>query len=690
MEESAPKRRKTSPTTNVPISDSNAPGSDESGSVRRSARQKRPSFAAPTRASLARSNPDILARRSPSRPRAQGTVETAASEPGGQDSDSDLAAAQLEAESEIGRAQEVENDTAPPSEQPRSASQLRSPARRVTGGMASRPRRTPNKPSPRPLPPPPTEEEELIDPFRGRMLRRSPDTGVLPKVVPEEPELPPTPTQRGVSDPSSVNTSPVGIHNTPSKRPRRSKALAERIKSSPLKQPPLRPPELSKEIAEPAGAKLGIAEPAPIFLPRRSKRISHAARNVPEFDPLAEKKALRDALLAEVAQLEKDSEVASRENERINQLQDSKQTPSDMSAKVEDEEALLDVLRRYTLPPEKEPPPEPMQYWLEAAMNPIAVLPFGSGGLSLPSLLSAPPDRKDEPEPPPTSHHPIPMTAEEELPYLQVFTPLTFTSSISTIKANSPESPSPTAPLLQRHAISIASSPPGLFAAKLDMTVNTKNLTIAALSIPRLEPSAVSELGPFIKRIIEGGGNNSALTRNINVVTWAMGSWLRLATRRARFWCAVERDLGSPTGLARCARTTRKGTRKKRVGRPAAPGSDDEDAGGKSEEADRFTKNDILTQLGRTSYDLDLGGVDDEDEKAPTARIQWRIEFDWTGEARSQIGLLVGVPAKWHAQDDKASLTSIPDLFDKLLQESKDPMEAVKIVVALMVGEGGK
>jgi hypothetical protein len=27
-------------------------------------------------------------------------------------------------------------------------------------------------------------------------------------------------------------------------------------------------------------------------------------------------------------------------------------------------------------------------------------------------------------------------------------------------------------------------------------------------------------------------------------------------------------------------------------------------------------------------------------------RVQWRVGFDWTGEARSEIGVLVGVPGK--------------------------------------------
>jgi hypothetical protein len=41
-----------------------------------------------------------------------------------------------------------------------------------------------------------------------------------------------------------------------------------------------------------------------------------------------------------------------------------------------------------------------------------------------------------------------------------------------------------------------------------------------------------------------------------------------------------------------------------------------------------------------------------------------------------------------HANDEKRSLAGLPDMFDKLLQENRDPLQAVKIIVALIVGEG--
>ncbi|KAI1172206.1 hypothetical protein F4777DRAFT_521990 [Nemania sp. FL0916] len=722
METSAPKRRKTSPTTNVPVNESNEPSSSDSA-TRRSSRLNRPSFASPTKASLARSNPDILQRRASSRAArpSEDLPPPAASEPG---SPSELVTAQLELESETGRLHEdneagngTENDAA-------TAERPASPVRRAGGGLSLKPKRTPTKPSPRPLPPPDAEEEELIYPFKGRGLRRSPPRGVLPPVRPEEPELPPTPTQKGLSDPSSVITSPLGIHNSPSKRPRRSRILAAKINSSPLKQPPLRPPESGLETVE------EIAPPRLTRDPlrheprrRRSKRKSHPGRQIEEPDPLADKKALRDSLLTEIAGLEADLRVATRENERLYHAQRSHRHAIELPDD-EEQDRLLDVLRRHALPPEKQAPPDPMQEWLEAAMNPIAFLPFGRAGtVALPPLItpnSEADKEADAPLPPPTSHHPIAMTADEELPYLQVFTPLTFTSTITTIRDAQGESEGEAeaeAPLLQRHAISVASSPPGLFVAAIDMLVDTKTLSVTDLAVPRLDPAAAGELDPFLHTILRkgsssssgSGSNGGALTRNIGIVTWAMGEWLRVATRRAHFWHAVTNELGSTDLLRSCARAMREKTtaRRKTRGRPAngdkntngeANGGGDDDGGGGAGKKDP-KKAVIVALLGRTSFDLDLSGIsrpggagngdgDDDGDEPLTARILWRVEFDWTGEARSKIAFLLKAPAKWHASDEKKSLAGLPDMFDKLLRDNKDPLEALKIVVALIAGDG--
>ncbi|KAI1760017.1 hypothetical protein GGR53DRAFT_470739 [Hypoxylon sp. FL1150] len=677
--ESAPKRRKTSPTSSVSVGGSSAPPTSD-GPARRSTRRQAPPFASPTKASLARSNPDILQRRDASIPR--GPTDTpAASEPDVADGSDAFLQGSIAEQTEDG-VETTSRDTQ--LEQYLSADQLRSPTRHARGAMASKPRRTPNKPSPRPLPPPSAEEEELINPFRGRALRRSPPPG--DPLQQQESELPPTPTQKGISDPSSVQTSPMGIHNTPTKRPRRSRALAERIKSSPLKQLPLRAPDQIRESTR-EGSSSQTARQRLRARPqsRKRKRKVHPTRDVEEIDPLAERKAVRDALLAEISALKADVKLATRENNYTFQFQRGKNHDS-TQRRSHSEIDVLELLRRHALLPENEAAPDPMQDWMEAALNPISFLPFSKPIGSPSSILPPLQENSDErAEPPLISHHPVPMTKSDELPFLQAFTPLTFTSTVSTL----PRSDSAdTGPLMQKHVISASSTPPGLFTSKIEMTVNTRNLAVAELSVPHLEPSAVSELGPFIERVLRDG-RISTLRRNISVTTWAMSEWLRIATRRARFWYNIERNLLSKEGLAKCCRQRRSFMKRKRVGRPTSmeEDSDDGDYGpGVQAEKAPFTKVEILPLMGRSFLDLDLSGMDSLRE-APSVRIQWRIKFDWTGEARSRLDLLIGVPAKWHGHDVRGSLTNMPDMFDKLIQEDRDPMKALETIIALLVGE---
>ncbi|KAK7991605.1 hypothetical protein PG996_013382 [Apiospora saccharicola] len=653
MEGSAPKRRKTSPATNVPVGTSDAPNDAAKPTSRR------PSFASPTKSSLSRANPDVLDRQS--QRRSQQSQLEAASEP-----------------ASVG--QEL------PSTQPLPSGSQTPTRGFLRGGMTNRPRRTPNKPSPRPLPPPSDQDEELLDPFRGQVLRRSPPPGVLPNQDNTEPELPPPTPDKGTSDPPAPapNSSEYGIHRTPTKRPRRSRALAEQMRSSPMKQPPTKqPPTKTFEAAVRTKARPAspVRRPGPKRISARLAAASgkpHPARSIGEPDVFAEKRALRDALLAKVAQLEADVDLAKAENDNVHDAHGSQGA----KAGILNKDGLLDLLRRHILTPKDDPSPE--DAWLEAALNPVSFLPFGNPAAIPPLPFTE--QKEEKAPPPPISHHPIPLSAAEELPYLQLFSPLVFRSSISLQPRESRDD----GHLMQKHKITAASSPQGLFAARIEMTVDTKTLSISGLSVSHLEPSAAAELRPFIAKI-EQGASNSALRRNISVVAWAMAEWTRLATKRALFWCQVERELGSDKDMLRCAKKLRRG--RKRKGFPGRPAMDDDDSDeGEMDENNNYTnmydaRNDVprsalLPHLGRTSLDLKLGPAGEVG-----LRIEWRIDFDWTGEGHSRIAALMKTPAKWHHHDTSHSLVEIPGLFDKVVRGGGDPMRAVKTVVALIIGD---
>ncbi|KAB5566096.1 hypothetical protein GE09DRAFT_1218372 [Coniochaeta sp. 2T2.1] len=707
METSAPKRRKTSPLTAVPI-ESTTPAANTTtppdppppaphfrpdtvqDTESRTARAA--SYASPTKASLAKHNPDILLKRlsSPTKARHTGASTDHPSQPQ-MDQSSPQPDKQLREDHE--RATSLA---------------LRSPTRQLGGGLAARPRRTPVKPNPRPLPPPGPEDDDLDDmlnPFARRGLRRSPLAG-LAEPEPPEPELPPTP----VGLDNAASTPPAGIHSTPSRRPRRSRALAEKIRSSPTKQPP------TKQAA--GGGPQGDEQVLPTteaqsssLRPRSGKRVDRQrnkpksrprpsnVRGIQPADPNAEKKRERDALEAEVAELERDLDLVARENERIRQLRLSRKD----TVLPPDKDRIFDVLERHLLPRRTDAKASQSLPWLEHAFNPINFLPFGKPASSLPILF--PEDNSgDEPEQEPTSHHPVPLTAEEALPFLQAFTPLTFTSRLSMLPQpdyidndNSTTVPAP--PLLQHHSITATSATsPGLFSARIELTVNTLTHAITTLTIPSIDPPpAAAELSPLTLQILaEPEASSGALSRNVGVLTWGMGSWLRVAVRRAKVWRTLDRQLGSTDDLARTLSRVKaasgQGRRSKRKAR-------DEDAateqGGEKDGDSVATEDwidslvdtdDLLPYMGRQGMEFRIPSKGSEQEASVLA-VQWRIEFDWTGEATSRIKALAKVPGKWHRADERTTLSGIPTLFDKLLQKGAGVVPAVETIVTLLAGK---
>lgn len=547
---------------------------------------------------------------------------------------------------------------------PLARSPARSPTRRVGGSTLSEPpRRSPVKPIPRPLPPPdPQRSEDVLLPLIALDKRRSgldmfrSGDDLLP-----EPELPPTPER---PDPEMA-TPPSGIHNSsPTKRPGRRKGRGKKGRTSngsPLKQPPLKaaPAEAESRAATKALAKRSKERPAAAVTPARHSprrlRNGHVARGIKPADPDAEKLAERTSLLAEIAALEADLSLVAAENERIRKATVFLTEPSS----PQNQRDIVSFLRRHVLPPEKETA-DPTTDWLQAATNPVAFLPFGQSSMPLAELFTFPqPPAESATEEPPISHHPIPMTAAEELPYLQAFSPLSFRSEIVVLPQDEPD-----APLLQKHLITATSTtPPDVFLAHIEMTVNTKSLRITELSVPRIEATAAPELRPFVDRIAvrsqkEAG---SALVRNVTVLTWAMGEWVRVAVRRAKLWCAIDRLLRNKETLrgavqALRIRKKRRNNNKRRDrggANTCAAGSDtdddDDELGGDApSNGSSFSAAELRTHLGRTAMDVDVPPHPDDQrhDDAATVRIQWRIDFDWTGEAQSDLSLLLGVPGK--------------------------------------------
>ncbi|KAH8179101.1 hypothetical protein LIA77_00620 [Sarocladium implicatum] len=642
MEESPPKRRRTSPRTSQPIPQASTPGRDQTAPTQRN---QRPSFASPTKASISRYNPQILERRrstSPSKSSPARPSRRRRSNAGSEHDIQGLLAAQLESDAASVPASELSRGLAD-SHGPDSAAPSSSLAvPRAGGSMSAAPRRSPSKPSPRPLPPPAPEGEDDLNPFIGHTLRRSPTTGVNIPPRPE-PELPPS-----VPDPVS-STPPRGIHtSSPSRWRGKSKVVGE----SPLKQPPLRPDDEEEENTEPAAKRLFTSRSNKSNIRAESVlgQVSNNPRRVVPYDPNLKKRKRVEKLREQIRKLESDLQVVGSENDRIRAAQGAGRSLGLMN-----ESSTIQTLERHLIPGGDMVKPRQSELLARAAFNPTSLLAYTKPG----PVVAPVPTEQDITEGI-KSHYPVQMTAEKELPYLQLFGAFDVTSTVAIMD------PTPEGTLRQRHLISLASRhAPGFFSAKIEMIVNATNLTILDLRIMSLEPAAKAELGEFLDRICSGDCNRS-MQRNIGIVSWAMGDWLRIALQRATLWAQLDHDTQGKSGLSKLAAAARQ--------RSVTS------SGGYDGEADT-AKYDLLRFLGRQCYDIEIPS---EDGDGSTLRIQWKISSDWTGEAESTVDLAVGAPGKWHDIDTQGSLGKLPKLFRDLVGGGEATGVAVGAVAALL------
>ncbi|KAL7813195.1 hypothetical protein V8C44DRAFT_55541 [Trichoderma aethiopicum] len=522
------------------------------------------------------------------------------------------------------------------------------------GSSVGLPIRSPFKPRPRPLPPPAPEGDDEADSFLGRRLRRSPNSG-RPIAFPE-PELPPS-----VPDSASFKP-PKGIHSSPSRwrdKPRPKK-------SSPLKpsasQPPRKPG--SKPVLPMHSFELPPGETDSTAEERLLHDKAHPARQVSAFDPNGAKKKEIEALDKEIADLKRDLQIVSKENDRIRLMQSSGRILS-----FADEEEVFDVVRRHLIQSEAKSLPPPSQQLLKAALNPSALLPFGR---TMP-VVATPEDQVSAADI--RSHHPVRMTAEEELPYLQLFSPFEVTSTMAVLHADGDQ------PLRQRRVMTFRSKDaPGLFTSKVEMMVNASNSSIMELKMQSLEPAARAELGPFVTRICEGDCNRS-MQRNIGILSWAMGEWYQAAVHRAQLWSRLDRELASKSEFLQSIAEAR---RKKPLRRTAEEMEDDTEKQPAS--ALVFKKAELVHFMGQQAFEFTIPSKT-RSEATSSVRLEWKIDFDWIGEAQNKVTVMIGVPGKWRKADQRGVLGKLPKLFGDLVEGGQDPSLAVKTIVALVVGE---
>lgn len=167
------------------------------------------------------------------------------------------------------------------------------------------------------------------------------------------------------------------------------------------------------------------------------------------------------------------------------------------------------------------------------------------------------------------------------------------------------------------------------------------------MHVLRLPSWAERELGTFMRA--------KAKEKNLGNACWAIDSFWDLATKRAQHWHRCEK------AFARLL--------------PKRTATDTDDASATGAESSILSRKDMGRHLGRDVLILQ--------DKHVLLKINWRIAFDWTGEAESIIDAECAVPAVWKEADASETFRKIPETFTSLLQ-AKGVFEATRIMVALL------
>ncbi|CAN9097388.1 unnamed protein product [Alternaria alternata] len=257
------------------------------------------------------------------------------------------------------------------------------------------------------------------------------------------------------------------------------------------------------------------------------------------------------------------------------------------------------------------------------------------------AALSVPPPRPKQAEKPVPSHRPVELA--DPLPYLEMFTSLNFSTQLSLPRSKiSPASQR----VHQKHTIDIA-GPQKLLTAQVSITIDALAHEIIDMQLLRISPWAERELGTYIRA--------RALERDLGNASWAMDSYWQIARKRAQHWHKCE------TNFAHLL-----------VGRSA---EDTEN----TQPVKSMTRKDLSRNLGRDTLILQ--------DKHVLLKLNWRIGFDWTGEAESDVTVEAAFPQVWSEMGDgAAAFKKIPQTFASLVR-TKGAFQATSVMVALLFSQ---
>ena len=257
------------------------------------------------------------------------------------------------------------------------------------------------------------------------------------------------------------------------------------------------------------------------------------------------------------------------------------------------------------------------------------------------STTAIPPPPSKVPEKRVPSHRPLEVA--NPLPYLEMFTTLTFSTRLDLPDGKILPS---TNIIHQKHIIDIH-GPQKLLTAQLAITIDTPAHQVIDMHILRLSPWASRELGTFL--------HLKSTTNDLGNASWALNSYWHLARKRAEYWRRCESSFTHL--LTRHAENS-------------------ENHPPQENNMKTMSRKDLNRHLGRDTMTLRDSSV--------VLKLNWRIAFDWTGEAESYVTVETAFPSTWTEGDDsKKALSKVPDTFTALMR-TRGAFEATRILVELL------
>ncbi|KAJ5175459.1 uncharacterized protein N7482_001336 [Penicillium canariense] len=507
--ESPPKRRRTREATGA------ATGVSQSLAPRRESRSpSRASFQSPTRASLARSHPEVLERaisRSPSRrPTSRGNQNDRPEQ-------TDSRSVGLRGR----KALRPSLNPSSPLKAPRMSGSpmLLSPSRRASGiqAFSKPPRRLSKRISATdftfgsPIRRQSQPAEDLLNTPEGQLALElgtaTQEADIEPEMEPDlsggfvdddslEPDLPPTPTQLGLEKAPDrprglLSSSPSARHEKRMKR-----RTTDILQGSPLKTLKFQPPagEDSNHDTD-------------------STRDSHSAA-------VLEKQRSRKSLVAELRRLKDDVAELSKWAEKV----DSSENLSNDTKELNKFLSLLREESSYI----HEPLPLRPTVSISALLS--TLLPF-SANLSRPT-----------PQASPLPTNPFALTEMPQAPsYLTVLAPLT-------LRAHTSRSASKSISLLETHTLAFSAPSPfpsSLYNVSVVYETNPETQTIISVSVPTGSDSNKRRVPEALRQWIDSRLENSLLALDVATLCWGINRYWEASVARAQLWARIDHNHGS-------------------------------------------------------------------------------------------------------------------------------------------------